>query len=221
MTTASLNCIEIEPNEPANAVLIWLHGLGSSGDDLAPLAGMLKLNPSIALRCIFPHAPVRPVSLNGGMPMTAWYDLEIHGHERKVVLEDLAASADYIINIIEQQIALGIPSNRIILAGFSQGGAVAYETVFRCPHPLAGAMPMSTYIGNVQSLQRAQYKQLPIWVSHGTQDDVVPFELGQRAIELLQEQGFEPSFSEYAMAHSISPAQVKDIQGFVNQVLGG
>lgn len=220
MTNSELQTIVIEPEKPANAVMIWLHGLGSSGDDLAPLADMLKLDDSIHMRFIFPHAPVRPVSLNRGMPMTAWYDLEIHGHERSVVKSDLLASSEAVLGMIEAQISKGIASERIILAGFSQGGAVTYETLFRCPHPLAAAFPMSTYIGNPETIEQAQFKHTPVWVSHGTVDDVVPFELGQRAIGLLETAGFTPSFSEYHMAHTVTPAQVKDLQGVINQILG-
>lgn len=215
-----LSYINIEPNEPANAVLIWLHGLGASGNDLAPLAQTIQCQDGIALRYIFPHAPHRPVSINGGASMPAWYDLEIHGHERKVVSEDLQASSEQILAIIEEQMAQGIASERIIIAGFSQGGAVTYETLFRCPHALAGAMPMSTYIGHQQTLTQAAHLRTPIWVSHGTQDDVVPFELGLRALQSLTGAGFEPEFSEYPMAHNICPSQVKDIQTFINTVLG-
>jgi len=219
MPLAALERIVIEPKQPANSVMIWLHGLGSSGDDLAPLAKMLQLNESVHMRFIFPHAPIRPVSLNNGVPMTAWYDLEIHGHERTVVTEDLRYSSDQVLAIIEEQIELGMPSDRIVLAGFSQGGAVTYETLFRCSHPLAAAIPMSTYIGNKSSLEQAQFKHTPVWVSHGTVDDVVPFELGKRAYDDLEQAGFKPSFKEYNMAHSVSPAQVKDIQGFLNTLL--
>jgi len=171
------------------------------------------------MRFIFPHAPVRPVKLSGGTPMTAWYDLEIHGHERKVVTEDLEYSSDQVLAIIEDQIQQGIPSDRIVVAGFSQGGAVTYETLFRCPYPLAAAIPMSTYIGNMDTLSQAKFKKTPVWVSHGTADDVVPFELGTRAFEALKSSGFAPSFKEYTMAHSVSPAQIKDIQAFLNSVL--
>ncbi|GAA6134972.1 carboxylesterase [Oceaniserpentilla sp. 4NH20-0058] len=220
MTNSKLQTIVIEPIKPANAVMIWLHGLGSSGDDLAPLADMLKLDDSIHMRFIFPHAPMRPVSLNGGMPMTAWYDLEIHGHERSVVKGDLLASSEAVLDMIQGQISKGIPSDRIILAGFSQGGAVTYETLFRCSHQLAAAFPMSTYIGNPETIEQAQFKQTPIWVSHGTEDDVVPFELGQRAVGLLEVAGFTPSFNQYRMAHTVTPSQVKDLQRVINQVLG-
>jgi len=218
---SQLESIIIEPtNQTANSTLIWLHGLGSSGDDLAPIAKMLQLDESIALRYIFPHAPTRPVSLNGGMPMTAWYDLEINGVERKVITEDLTASSDQIIALIDEQVAQGIPSNRIILAGFSQGGAVTYETLFRCAKPLAAAFPMSTYIGNPDTIHQAKFPQTPVWVTHGTEDDVVPFELGQRALGLLEAGGFKPDFNEYRMAHSVSPTQIKDIQQRINRILG-
>lgn len=214
-----LSAIVMEPKAQANCAIIWLHGLGASGDDFAPMAKHLTLDASIHPRFIFPHAPKRAISVNGGMEMPAWYDLDIEGFERKVNVEDLTVSCGQVMDIIEQQITQGIPSERIILAGFSQGGAVAYEVLFHSPHGLAGIMAMSTYIANPGSMAHAQFKQTPVWLSHGSEDEVVPMALGRRAEAQLKQVGFQPSFSEYHMGHNVCPSQLKDIQGFINKCL--
>ena len=215
-----LSCIEIEPKTgPANAAIIWLHGLGASGHDFAPMAKHLTLHESIAMHYVFPHAPLRSVTVNGGAQMPAWYDLEIKGIERHVNLVDLAQSRDQVLSIIDALIEQGVPSKRIILAGFSQGGAVAYEVLFQCEHALAGVMSMSTYIADTSSINQALFKKTPIWLSHGSLDEVVPMTLGQDAFSALQSAGFAPSLSEYQMAHNVSPAQLKDIQKFIQSVL--
>lgn len=216
---STFRCVEIKPKTPANAAIIWLHGLGASSDDFVPMAKHLKLSPDIAMHYVFPDAPLRSVSLNGGAKMPAWYDLEIHGVERKANLDDLAQSRDQVLAKIDELVALGIRSERIIVAGFSQGGAVAYEVLFHCKQPLAGVMPMSTYIADDTQAVKCLYKQTPIWISHGNQDDVVPMSLGERALLTLEQGGLSPKMSEYTMAHNVCPSQVKDIQGFINQVL--
>lgn len=215
---SAFKCVEVKPTTQANAALIWLHGLGASSDDFSPMAKVLKLDDSIAMHYVFPDAPVRPVSANGGAPMPAWYDLEIHGIERKANLDDLAESRHNVIAKIEELMSSGISSERIIVAGFSQGGAVTYDVLFHCPYPLGAVMPMSTYIADSSGLTQAKFKQTPIWVSHGTQDDVVPMELAERAMTELKQAGFAPTMSEYQMAHNVCPSQVKDIQAFINQV---
>lgn len=215
----ALPAIVMEPKAQANCAIIWLHGLGASGDDFAPMAKHLTLDASIQPRFIFPHAPERAISVNGGMEMPAWYDLTIEGFERKVNVEDLFLSCGQVMDIIEQQIDQGMTSERIILAGFSQGGAVAYDVLFHSPHRLAGIMAMSTYIANPDSIAHAQYAQTPVWLSHGSEDEVVPMALGLRAKAQLKEVGFNPSFSEYRMGHNVCPSQLKDIQGFINRCL--
>jgi phospholipase/carboxylesterase len=216
---SAFRCVEIKPQTHANAAIIWLHGLGASSDDFVPMAKHLKLNPGIAMHYVFPDAPLRSVSLNGGAKMPAWYDLEIHGVERKANLDDLAQSRDQVLTKIDELVGSGIHSERIIVAGFSQGGAVAYDVLFHCTRPLGGVMPMSTYIADDTQVAQSRNKQTPIWISHGNQDDVVPMSLGERAFHTLQQTGFAPTMSEYTMAHNVCPSQVKDIQGFINQAL--
>jgi phospholipase/carboxylesterase len=216
---SSFECVEIKPKTQANAALIWLHGLGASSDDFVPMAKHLKLDSSIAMHYVFPDAPMRSVTINGGMQMPAWYDLDIQGVERTANLDDLAESRNHVIAKIEELIKTGISSERIIVAGFSQGGAVAYDVLFHCTHPLGAVMPMSTYIADSSAVAQTQFKQTPVWLSHGTLDDVVPMSLGERAFEALKQAGFAPTMSEYQMAHNVCPSQVKDIQAFINKIL--
>ena len=140
-----LRCVEIEPSAQATASVIWLHGLGASGHDFEPIVPELQLPADLAVRFIFPHAPQIPVTVNGGMVMPAWYDILAMDIDRKVDEAGVLASADAVDALIKQEIARGIPSERIIIAGFSQGGAVAYQAALRHPQPLAGLLTLSTY----------------------------------------------------------------------------
>lgn len=218
-----LPCIEIEPKNEANASVIWLHGLGASGDDFAPIVPQLKLDGSLSVRYIFPNAPSRPVTINGGLAMPAWYDFKINGVEREVDMDDLASSTHGIVSLIQREMDRGIPSKRIIVAGFSQGGAIAYQAVMKwhqnAQAPLAGLMAMSTYIADAHAIESTQLpKAFPIHLYHGLDDQVVPLELGLKAKALLEENGYSPAFSEYDMAHSVCIKQVRDIAQFINRV---
>lgn len=216
-----LDRIEIDPEDgSANASIIWLHGLGASGDDFAPIVPQLKLDESIKARFIFPHAPLRPITFNGGMEMPAWYDFTIEGVNRIVNPEDLKQTREEILKLIQQELDLGIPANRIVLAGFSQGGAIAYDVAFNFNQPLAGLMTMSTYVADEKALDLGQQKSsLPIHIFHGINDQVVPLSLGDSAKHLLEEKGFEPEYSLYPMEHSVCLAQIRDITAFLNKVL--
>ena len=220
-----LSAIEIEPSEPANASVIWLHGLGASGDDFSPIVPALGLGKkkeceNLHIRYVFPHAPSIPVSINGGMAMPAWYDIISIDVERKINEEQFAQSCKQVTDLIEREIERGVASDKIVLAGFSQGGAVAYQAALSFEKPLAGLMAMSTYIASKHSiaLQEAN-KNLAISIFHGSQDNVVPESLGQQALTYLQELGFQPDYKTYVMAHNVSPGQIKDIGEFIAHVL--
>lgn len=216
-----LERIEIEPDSgSANASVIWLHGLGASGDDFAPIVPQIKLDDAIKVRYIFPHAPVRPITFNGGIEMPAWYDFTIKGVEREINPEHLQEIREQICELIQQELDRGITSERIVLAGFSQGGAIAYDVALGYSKPLAGLMAMSTYIADFDVLQHGkQSLDFPVHIFHGTQDQVVPLSLGERAKEALEERGWSPQYSLYPMEHSVCLAQVRDITSFLNQVL--
>lgn len=217
-----LPSIEIEPvgSVPANASIIWLHGLGASGDDFAPIVPQLKLDDSIALRFIFPHAPMRAITHNGGMQMPAWYDFVINGVDREINSDNLMQTSDQIASLIQREIDRGVPSNRIIIAGFSQGGAIAYQVAMSTKHKLAGLMAMSTYVPDDNTVRTSEVNaDFPIHIFHGSEDLVVPELLGIKAKALLEEKGFSPEYSQYAMEHTVSIPQIRDIAGFMNKCL--
>ncbi len=217
-----LPCEIVEPQSgPADACVIWLHGLGASGHDFVPIAAELNLPDTMALRFVFPHAPAIPVTVNGGMVMPAWYDiLAMGGSDRQLDTTQLMSSAAAVVALIEQQREQGIASQRIVLAGFSQGGAVAYEVALSHPEPLAGLMTMSTYFPTQQSLvPSAANGALPIHVFHGSHDPMVPESMANDALAALQALGHEPEYKSYAMAHEVCLEQIGDIAAWLQRVL--
>ncbi|MEQ9023017.1 MAG: dienelactone hydrolase family protein [Pseudomonadales bacterium] len=215
-----LEYIEIETGSHPDSAVIWLHGLGASGDDFVPIVPELDLPADIHTRFIFPHAPMLPVTVNGGMVMPAWYDILEMSIERKVDKAQLERSAAATLKLMEAQIAKGIASERIILAGFSQGGAVAYEAGLSCPHRLAGLMALSTYFATQETIQlNPKNSDLPIAIYHGIYDPVVPETLGQQACEKLRALGYSPEYKAYPMAHSVCPAQILEISQFIQRCL--
>ncbi|ART79876.1 alpha/beta hydrolase [Oceanisphaera avium] len=215
-----LKSIIKEPATQPDACVIWLHGLGASGHDFEPIVPELGLPKDSAIRFIFPHAPQLAVTVNGGHRMPAWYDIMAMNIDREVDERQLRISAHAIQTIIEQQIAQGIDSRRIILAGFSQGGAVAYEAALSFDKPLAGLVAMSTYLATADSLERqAANAKLPILVLHGSRDAVVPETLGTRACEQLRCWGYAPNFHSYNMEHSVCAPEIVEISRFFSQCL--
>lgn len=215
-----LPAVIVEPAQPATASVIWLHGLGADGHDFEPIVPELKLPPEAAIRFIFPHAPAIPVTINNGYVMPAWYDILVMDIDRKVDVKQLEASAQAVARLIDRELEKGIPSERIVLAGFSQGGAVAYQTALTYPKPLAGLLAMSTYFATADSIQvHSANKGLPIEIFHGLQDPVVPESLGKKAQQRLQAMGYTPGYFTYAMEHSVNAAEVKDLADFIKQWL--
>lgn len=215
-----LPAVIVEPAQPAKASVIWLHGLGADGHDFEPIVPELKLPPEAAIRFIFPHAPAIPVTINSGYVMPAWYDILAMDIDRKVDVKQLEASAQAVAKLIDRELEKGIPSERIVLAGFSQGGAVAYQTALTYPKPLAGLLAMSTYLATADSIQvNSANKSLPIEIFHGLQDPVVPESLGKKAQQRLQALGYTPGYFTYAMEHSVSAAEVKDLADFIKKWL--
>lgn len=215
-----LPAVIVEPAQPAKASVIWLHGLGADGHDFEPIVPELKLPPEAAIRFIFPHAPAIPVTINSGYVMPAWYDILAMDIDRKVDVKQLEASAQAVAKLIDRELEKGIPSERIVLAGFSQGGAVAYQTALTYPKPLAGLLAMSTYLATADSIQvNSANKSLPIEIFHGLQDPVVPESLGKKAQQRLQALGYAPGYFTYAMEHNVSAAEVKDLADFIKKWL--
>ena len=210
-----LPAIEVETARDPRYAVIWLHGLGADGSDFESVVPELDLPPSAAVRFIFPHAPAMPVTCNGGYVMPAWYDIiSLEPHSRRVDEAGIVGSRAAIRRLVERENDRGIPAGRIFLAGFSQGGAVAYTTALTHPERLAGLIALSTYLP-VESLVVAQAtaanRDLPIFAGHGTFDDVVSPQLGAAARNFLDGQGYAVQWHDYPMPHSVCIEELCDI----------
>lgn len=218
----SNDAVEIETGRAPTGAVIWLHGLGADGHDFEPIVPELVRPGERALRFVFPHAPVRPVTLNGGFAMRAWYD--IAGLDRRTA-EDTAgirASQQSIEALIRRENARGIPSERIVLAGFSQGGAMALYAGPRYPQKLAGIMGLSCYLllAEAPAAERTSINQpTPIFMAHGAQDPVVAPRLGEEARRALEAAGYGVEWHSYNMPHSVCPQEVADIAAWLRRVL--
>lgn len=207
--------IELATGAAPTFSVIWLHGLGADGTDFVPAIPELGLGDSPVGRFIFPNAPYLPVTCNGGYVMRAWYDINsLEPSDRRVDRAGLLASCEAVRRLIAKEVARGIPMRRIFIAGFSQGGAVAYTTALTHPEPLGGVIALSTYLPAPDVLSNAASgpnRAIPIFAAHGTEDDVVPLELGLRAKTFLEGQGFRLEWHVYPMPHSVSLAEFRDI----------
>ena len=215
-----LPAIENETRPNPDASVIWLHGLGADGSDFAPIVPELNLPGELGIRFIFPHAPSIPVTVNNGYVMPAWFDIMEMDIDRKVDADQLLVSAGAINRFIDRELERGIDSRRIILAGFSQGGAVAYQASLSRPEPLGGLIAMSTYFATSDRIELSPANQeLPIEIQHGLYDPVVPPALGIRAAEFLKERGYGVVFRSYPMDHSVCPQQIGDISAALQRFL--
>lgn len=215
-----LPCVEVESRTKADAAVIWLHGLGADGHDFEPIVPELRLPENAAIRFVFPHAPTMPVTINNGMVMPAWYDILDMSIEKKVDEKQLLNSAKAVADLIDREIERGISSSRIIIAGFSQGGAVGYQTALTCPHPLGGLIAMSTYLATAESIVPSQEnKSLPIQIYHGTMDPVVPESLGKIAYEDLKDKGYRVDYQTYPMQHSVCAEEIMAISRWIQSIL--
>lgn len=217
-----LDCVIVEhnpSNKPIQHAVIWLHGLGASGHDFEPVVPELGLNSDVGVRFIFPHAPKIPVTVNGGYVMPAWYDILEMTLDRKVDTEQIIQSANLINKLIDEQIAQGVPSQNIVIAGFSQGGAVAYHTVLTNERKLGGLLALSTYFATANLVERVSVNHdIAVKIDHGDFDDVVPPVLGVQATQKLNNLGLSPVFSTYPMAHQMCLSQIKSIGAWLNQL---
>ncbi len=205
----------LEPATPARACVIWLHGLGADGFDFVPVVDELRLPDTAAIRFIFPHAAERPVTLNGGMEMRAWYDITGLTKESRDDEPGIRDSVADISEIIAEQIAAGIPSQRIILAGFSQGGAIALHCALREAEPLGGLLALSTYLplqGTLDTELSSANRGIPVMMAHGTQDPVVSYAWGEDAARVLRERGYAVDWRSYPMQHQVCMEQIADIR---------
>lgn len=215
--------IQTGSGERADAAVIWLHGLGADGADFVPVVEQLQLPQQLSIRFIFPHAPVMPVSINQGYPMRAWYDIRslsiVDGEDES----GITASSRWLSAQCDRLIEQGIEANRVILAGFSQGGAIALHCACRYPRPLGGVMALSTYLPLPDSLDgeiSAAAKQMTVFMAHGTQDDVVAIEHGRRSRDLLLAHDIEVDWHEYSMQHSVCMEELSNIKQWLIKKLG-
>ena len=207
-----LPAIEQETRPNPDAAVIWLHGLGANGYDFAPIVPELNLPVELGIRFIFPHAPSIPVTVNNGFVMPAWFDILEMDINRKVDSDQLLVSAAAINRLIDRELERGIDSRRILLAGFSQGGAVAYQVALTHPKPLGGLVAMSTYFATSDLITLSEANlDLPIEIQHGVYDPVVPQALGIRAAEFLKDHGYAVIFRTYPMDHSVCSQQISHI----------
>lgn len=208
----------------ARHVIIWLHGLGADGHDFAPIIPELALPADLAVRFVFPHAPVRPVTLNGGYRMRAWFD--ITSLERKGPLDGkgLREAMQAVDALIARETARGVPAERIVLAGFSQGGALALATALAGEHRLAGILGLSTFLMAPEATGMAfsaANRATPLLLAHGRQDSVVPLALGIETRDYLRAEGFAPEWREYDMPHSVCAAEIRDVRDFLMKAFAG
>jgi len=218
-----LPCIELETTPNPTAAVIWLHGLGTDGNDFVPIVHELKLNGCPGIRFVFPSAPSMPVTVNGGYVMPAWYDIigrDLMDQEDASGIQKSAAS---IVELIENEASRGIAYDKIVLAGFSQGCAMALHIGLRFPHKLAGIIALSGYLplaltANIE--KHAANAHTPIFMAHGTYDPVVILDRAQASCALLEKMGYEVDWNEYPMEHSVNHEELMDISRFLQEVLG-
>lgn len=217
----STESVILEPTAPATAAVIWLHGLGADGFDFVPVVDELKLPATLSIRFIFPHAAPRPVTINNGYVMRAWYDIRQLGGGSLV--EDDAGireSARLVTQYAQQQHAAGVPASRLVIAGFSQGGAIALHTGLRYPQRLAGILALSTYLplrGSLAAEAAPANRDVPILMCHGTYDPVVPAAMGAASRDALQSLGHAVDWRMYPMEHSVALEEIADMSAWLQE----
>jgi phospholipase/carboxylesterase len=222
MITSMLPCIELETAPNPTCSVIWLHGLGADGNDFVPIIPELHLPENPAIRFIFPSAPSMPVTVNGGYVMPAWYDIIGRNLMDQEDAEGTKRSAASIVELIDREVQRGIPYQNIVLAGFSQGCAMALYVGSRLPSKLAGIIALSGYLPLAISLNLEKHsanQNTPIFMAHGTYDPVVALDRAQASYAMLEASGYEVEWNEYPMEHSVNHEELKDISRFLQTVL--
>lgn len=218
---APLPAVVLEPAAPARSSVIWLHGLGADGHDFESLVPHLGLPPAAAIRFVFPHAPFRPVTINGGMRMRAWYDISAAVPPRE---DDrgIRESEQELCRLIWREIAAGIAPGRILLAGFSQGGAIALHTGLRYPRRLGGLLALSTYLPLAGTLAQEAHpanRDTPILMAHGSEDTIIPLSMARRSCELLTAHGHPVEWHCYPMGHGVCAEELAEISAWLVRTL--
>jgi phospholipase/carboxylesterase len=216
----STDAVILEPPAKAKAAVIWLHGLGADGHDFVPIVAELGLPADLPVRFVFPHAPVRAVAINAGMRMRAWYDIapDLRRQDEPGIRE----SARAVEALLQREQDAGIPSDRIVLAGFSQGGAIALHTGLRYGHRLAGLLALSAYLplpGPFAAEARPERRDTPVLMCHGTHDPMLPLALGAWSRDALEQAGYDVTWREYPMAHQVCAEEIADIGAWLRERL--
>jgi len=221
VTLADLDSsIVVEPSVTASSAVIWLHGLGADGHDFEGILPQLNLPKNHSIRFIFPHAAVQPVTVNNGMAMRSWYDIYSMSIDEKVDIEGINQSANIVNELIEQQIASGINANKIVLAGFSQGGLVVLHCALHNQLSLAGVLALSTYYPAVCKQQKiAENKVMPIFMAHGTFDPVIPLAVAQKSKVFIESLKFNVQWQTYPMEHSVCMPEIEAITKWLTEQL--
>ncbi len=221
MTDSLLPCVEHELGAPVRASVIWLHGLGANGHDFEPILPLLGVD-QLGIRFVFPHAPEIPVTLNGGFVMPAWYDIlgmELDSSQDEV---GIRRSSEQVTRLIEREVERGVPEERIVLAGFSQGGAIALHLGLRYPKKLAAVIALSTYLVRADKLESEcseANRNTSVFAAHGTQDPMVVYPRGVHARDTLQALGYDVEWKEYPMQHQVCEPEIDAIGAYLRRVL--
>jgi phospholipase/carboxylesterase len=217
-----LESIEIETGANPQHAVIWLHGLGADGHDFAPIVPELGLQNAPAIRFIFPHAPIQPVTINGGMAMRSWYDIYVADLVRHEDESGLRQSQIEVQNLIARENARGIPTENIVLAGFSQGCAMTLQTGLRLPERLADMLCLSGYLPLAAAVEKERHQanqNTPIFMAHGSMDPVVPLTRAEASRQQLEAMGYQVQWNVYPMPHAVCPEEISAIGQFLKQVL--
>jgi phospholipase/carboxylesterase len=215
--------VELSTGADPVATVIWLHGLGADGWDFVPIVRELPLPEGFALRFIFPHAPVQPVTINGGAEMRAWYDIAMNDIARLPDEGGIRESQAAVERLIAREIGRGVEASRIVLAGFSQGGAIALQAGLRHANRLAGIVALSTYLPLGESLDAeasSANRATPIFMAHGTEDTIVPLRLAELSRAELKRRGYDIEWHTYSMPHAVCAEEIEAISAFLGRVVG-
>jgi phospholipase/carboxylesterase len=218
-----LETVTVETGPNPTFTIIWMHGLGADGNDFVPIVGELRLPATAGIRFVFPHAPTRPVTINNGYVMRAWYDITGSDMTNRGDVAGIRVSQRRVEQLIAREKARGIKASRIVLAGFSQGGVIALQTALRHPERLAGIMALSTYLAMPQALAKeasAANRDIPIFMAHGTGDPMIQYAWAETSRRTLEGQGWKVEWHAYPMQHSVCLEEVVDIGAWLRTVLG-
>lgn len=224
MKNPLLDAVQLEPGRPARAAVIWLHGLGADGHDFVPIVPLLGLGPEPPVRFVFPHAPSIPVTINGRAVMPAWYDIRSLEEEDRADEAGVRASAARVERLIDREVERGIDRSRIVLAGFSQGGAIALHVGLRSAGPLLGLIALSTYMvcpATIEAEATVAGRALPVFAAHGLHDPLVSLSWGEAARDRLRSLGLAVEWSTWPMGHEVCPEEIRRLGDWLRSRLDG